>query len=59
MILKAGREGGLQNLEIQGILKLRISDSDHGLIKIQVGSSTVAVGKLEYNKNYCYYNFFI
>ena len=36
IMVKAGREGGLQNMEIQGILKLRISDVDHGFIKIQV-----------------------
>ncbi|KAK3851348.1 hypothetical protein Pcinc_041995 [Petrolisthes cinctipes] len=36
IVLHAGRDGGLQNMEIQGILKLRITDSDSGFIKIQV-----------------------
>ncbi|MCL4130776.1 UNVERIFIED_CONTAM: hypothetical protein GTU68_035659, partial [Idotea baltica] len=34
--IRCGRDGGLQNMEIQGILKLRISDPEFGLIKVQV-----------------------
>lgn len=36
MMVSAGRDGGLRNLEVQGILKLRISSAEHGFIKIQV-----------------------
>ena len=34
--VRCGRDGGLQNMEIQGILKLRISDPEFGFIKVQV-----------------------
>jgi len=36
LVVKAGRDGGLQTMEIQGILKLRITDSAFGMIKVQV-----------------------
>ena len=36
LVVHAGRDGGLKTMEIQGILKLRISDPDYGYIKVQV-----------------------
>ncbi|KAF2362256.1 AP complex mu/sigma subunit [Trinorchestia longiramus] len=36
LTVSAGRDGGLRNLEVQGILKLRISSADHGFIRVQV-----------------------
>lgn len=36
MIVSAGRDGGLRNLEVQGILKLRIASAEHGCIRVQV-----------------------
>lgn len=39
VVVRAGRDGGLQNMEVQGILKLRITDSDHGYIKVQVDNT--------------------
>ncbi|XP_071531635.1 coatomer subunit delta [Panulirus ornatus] len=39
VVVRAGRDGGLQNMEVQGILKLRISDPDHGFIKVQVDNT--------------------
>lgn len=36
IVVKLGRDGGLQNMEVQGILKLRISDVEYGFIKVQV-----------------------
>uniref|UniRef100_A0A6A7FSG6 Coatomer subunit delta n=1 Tax=Hirondellea gigas TaxID=1518452 RepID=A0A6A7FSG6_9CRUS len=36
LVVHAGRDGGLRNLEVQGILKLRISSAEHGLIRLQV-----------------------
>ncbi|XP_037784927.1 coatomer subunit delta-like [Penaeus monodon] len=39
LVVRAGRDGGLQTMEVQGILKLRITDSDHGFIKVQVDNT--------------------
>lgn len=36
LVVHAGRDGGLKTMEVQGILKLRISDPDYGFIKVQV-----------------------
>ncbi|XP_018026409.1 coatomer subunit delta isoform X2 [Hyalella azteca] len=36
LTVHAGRDGGLRNLEVQGILKLRISSAEHGFIRVQV-----------------------
>lgn len=34
LTLEAGRDGGLNNLEILGIMRLRISDSAYGRIRL-------------------------
>lgn len=34
--LKAGRDGGLQNMEVRGIIFLRISDQQYGQIRLAV-----------------------
>ncbi|XP_045123061.1 coatomer subunit delta-like isoform X2 [Portunus trituberculatus] len=39
LVVHAGRDGGLKTMEIQGILKLRISDPDYGYIKVQVDNT--------------------
>ncbi|KAG7173256.1 coatomer subunit delta-like [Homarus americanus] len=39
IVVHAGRDGGLQNMEVQGILKLRITESEHGFIKVQVDNT--------------------
>jgi len=36
MTLTAGREGGLQNLEVHGIVTLKISNDKFGRIKVAV-----------------------
>ncbi len=37
--LTAGRDGGLQNLEIHGMATLKISDEQYGRVKVIVKSS--------------------
>ena len=34
--LSAGRDGGLQNMEVRGLILLRISDAENGRITIAV-----------------------
>lgn len=41
LVVHAGRDGGLKTMEVQGILKLRISDPDYGFIKVQVSGGVV------------------
>ena len=36
MVLVAGRDGGLQNMEILGIIMLRISDPEYGMVKVAI-----------------------
>lgn len=40
LVVHAGRDGGLKTMEVQGILKLRISDPDYGFIRVQVSAMT-------------------
>lgn len=35
IILTAGRDGGLQNMEVHGITTLRVQDESCGMIRIQ------------------------
>jgi len=39
MTLTAGREGGLQNLEVHGIITLKITSDKFGRIKVAVRNS--------------------
>jgi len=39
LTLTAGREGGLQNLEVHGIVTLKISNDKFGRIKVAVRNS--------------------
>ena len=39
MTLTAGRDGGLQNLDVHGLLTLRISDEKFGRIKLGVANN--------------------
>jgi len=39
MTLTAGREGGLQNLEVHGIVTLKITNDKFGRIKVGVRNS--------------------
>lgn len=36
MVLRIGREGGLQSFELFGLLTLRISDEKYGRVKVQL-----------------------
>ncbi|XP_064115845.1 coatomer subunit delta-like [Macrobrachium nipponense] len=51
IIVRAGRDGGLQNMEVQGILKLRITDADHGYIKVQVDNCETRQIQLQTHPN--------
>ena len=57
MTLTAGRDGGLQNLDVHGLLTLRISDEKFGRIKLGVANNDdkgaqlqVSVSVVEYVK---------
>ena len=39
MTLTAGREGGLQNLEVHGIITLKITSDKFGRVKVAVHNS--------------------
>ena len=39
MSLSAGRDGGLQNLEVHGLLTLRITDEKFGRVKVLVNNN--------------------
>ncbi|KAB7496718.1 Coatomer subunit delta [Armadillidium nasatum] len=49
--VRCGRDGGLQNMEIQGILKLRISDPEFGFIKVQVDNQETKPIQLQTHPN--------
>ncbi|XP_045599031.1 coatomer subunit delta [Procambarus clarkii] len=51
LIVRAGRDGGLQNMEVQGILKLRITDSEHGFVKVQVDNTDTRPIQLQTHPN--------
>ncbi|KAK8723406.1 hypothetical protein OTU49_011692 [Cherax quadricarinatus] len=51
LIVRAGRDGGLQNMEVQGILKLRITDPEHGFIKVQVDNTDTRPIQLQTHPN--------
>ena len=36
IVVQAGRDGGLQNLEVFGLVKLKVSDEKYGKIKIGI-----------------------
>ncbi len=36
LTLLAGRDGGLQNMEVLGLISLRIADPEYGKIKMQL-----------------------
>ena len=39
LVLTAGRDGGLQNMEIHGIMKLRVADDRMGRVKVCVNNN--------------------
>ncbi|XP_050690305.1 coatomer subunit delta-like [Eriocheir sinensis] len=51
LVVHAGRDGGLKTMEVQGILKLRISDSDYGFIKVQVDNTETRPVQLQTHPN--------
>ncbi|XP_076064559.1 coatomer subunit delta [Oratosquilla oratoria] len=51
IVVRAGRDGGLHNMEVQGILKLRISDPEHGMIRIQVENQDTRPIQLQTHPN--------
>lgn len=51
VVVRAGRDGGLQNMEVQGILKLRITNPDFGFIKVQVENTDTRAIQLQTHPN--------
>ena len=36
IVVSAGRDGGLQNMEVHGMCKVKVNDSDYGRIRVQM-----------------------